>query len=64
LGRSREMMIKMGKSLIKAAEKVGLRINEEKQSTWWSVREMGIRYKKNSLKWKNTNLKKWTNSNT
>ncbi|VVC32422.1 Reverse transcriptase domain [Cinara cedri] len=28
--RSREMIIKMGKSLIKAAEKVGLRINEEK----------------------------------
>jgi hypothetical protein len=30
LERSREMIIKMGKSLIKAAEKVGLRINEEK----------------------------------
>ncbi|VVC38751.1 Reverse transcriptase domain [Cinara cedri] len=30
MGRSREMIIKMGKSFIKAAEKVGLRVNEEK----------------------------------
>ncbi|VVC30294.1 eIF3G, RNA recognition motif,RNA recognition motif domain,Eukaryotic translation initiation factor 3 [Cinara cedri] len=29
-----------------------------------NVGEMGIRYKNNSLKWKNTNLKEWTNSNT
>jgi len=35
LGKNKEMIIQMGKSLIKTAEKVRLKINEEKLRTWW-----------------------------
>lgn len=41
LGRSREMIIKMGKSLIKAAEKIRLRINEEKTEYMVVIRRNG-----------------------
>jgi len=64
LGKNKEMIIQMRKSLIKTTEIVGLKINKEKRSTWWLAGKIGIGYKKKSLKWKNTDLKEWTNLNT
>jgi len=64
LGKSRELIIKMGKSLIKAAEKVGLRINEEKTEYMVVSERNGNQIQEEFIEVENTNLKEGTNQNT
>lgn len=42
LGNNKEVIIQIGKSLIKTAKKVRLKVNEDKRSTWGLADKIGI----------------------